>query len=109
MKLDSITMTPRQIMKDILAIQSIELDPSINKTERTFDTIANLIGSSDSSDGITTFDCYICYREASNAFLADKLYVYLKSVGIKPFMSKKTATIGKNYLDTFQSTLSSKY
>ena len=81
-------MTPRQIMRKIIPETPIEINPE--DTKSAFAEIAKQIGTQDSCDGRETFDVYICYREAYDAFYAERLHIYLKSLGIKPFFKNRT-------------------
>ena len=74
-------------MREVLPIPPILVDPE--HRELVFKEIAKQVGVRITCDGINDFDCFICYREGSDALLADHLFVYLKSVGIQPFLYKK--------------------
>ena len=85
-------------MREIIAITPVELNPQ--DTKPGFDEIATRIGFQECCDGRITFDVFICYREASDAFYADRLYVHLKSLGIKPFLLKRSwMPDGSDYLE----------
>lgn len=75
-------------MRELLSIPKIEINP--NDTETSFTAIANKCGACKSCDGKKFFDVFICYREAADALIADRLYVYLKSIGIEAFLDKRS-------------------
>ena len=80
-------MTPRAILKGYFPINRYEVEPS--RLFPCFDDIAHRVGSHPACDGISSYDVFICYREASDALVADRLYSFLKRVGIHPFLDKK--------------------
>jgi hypothetical protein len=95
---DRITKTPRQLMTEMFKIQGIRLDPT--DLDPAVQKIIDTVGRS-KSDGVNSFDCFINYRVASEADIAEKLYLYLKSNGIKAFLDKKCLQSGKDWKTGF--------
>jgi hypothetical protein len=95
---DRITKTPRELMTDIFKIQGIRLDPT--DLEPAVQRIIEAVGKS-KSDGVNSFDCFINYRVASEADIAEKLYLYLKSNGIKAFLDRKCLQSGMDWKTGF--------
>lgn len=98
--ISKLTRTPRSIMNELFEIQGIaldptDLDPAINK-------IANYVGRG-FGDGVNTYDCFISYRVAADADLAEKLYLYLKTKGIHTFLDKKCLKNGERWAEGFLS------
>lgn len=93
-----VTMTPRAIMSTLFEIQGIrvdptDLDPAINK-------LIKVVGKG-FGDGVTTFDCFINYRVASDSDLAEKVYFYLKSEGVHAFLDRRCLKDGEMWKDGF--------
>lgn len=99
---NAISQSPRQIMSELLLIQGVPLDPA--DVETTVNKIREAIGSGE-GDGVQSFDCFISYRVAADADLAEKLYLYLKSYNINAFLDKKCLKNGENWKDGFLSGL----
>ena len=87
-----VTTIPRKLMGDLFAIQGISLDPS--DVEPVVTKITHAIGCS-GCDGVNSFDVFINYRVATDADLAEKLYLYLKDQGIRAFLDKKCLKDGE--------------
>ena len=91
---DAITMSPKQIIGKLFSIQAIHMDPFDIKT--TGNKIAAIVGKG-YGDGISCYDCFISYRVATDAHLADKLYLYLKSINFYPFLDKYCLKPGESW------------
>ena len=89
-----VTTTPRKLMGDLFAIQGISLDPS--DIEAVVTKITHAIGSG-GGDGVNSFDVFISYRVATDADLAEKLYIYLKTRGIHAFLDKRCLKDGEKW------------
>lgn len=95
---EKVTMTPRSIMSELFEIQGIAVDPT--DVEVAVDKLAKAIGPG-FGDGKTKFDCFINYRVAADADLAEKLYLYLLSRGIHAFLDRKCLKNGEKWKDGF--------
>lgn len=95
---DRITMSPRMIMSKIFEIHGISVDPSnIDSSIRILkESIGCTLGV-----GTTKYDCFISYRVESDADIAEKIYLYLKSEGVHAFLDKYSLTHGEKWKDGF--------
>eukprot|EP01038_Epipyxis_sp_PR26KG_P008916 gene8916-12024_t len=93
-----VTKTPRSIMSTLFEIQGIAVDPT--DLDPAVEKIAKAVGPG-FGDGINKFDCFINYRVASDADLAEKLYLYLKTKNIHAFLDKKCLKNGEKWKDGF--------
>jgi hypothetical protein len=95
---DRVTLTPREIMSQLFQIQGIATDPS------DLDTVITKLSkvmTKGYGDGENTYDCFINYRVATDADLAEKLFLYLNLAGYHPFLDKKCLKNGENWKDGF--------
>ena len=100
-----VSVTPRKLMTNLLAVQGIALDPS--DLDAAIDKIVATVGSSNGvCDGEHSYDLFINYRVASDADVAEKLYLYLKTKGINAFLDKKCLKAGEPWKEGFLSGLS---
>ena len=95
---DRITMSPREIMQKLFQIQGIRLYP--NDVELAANKVFKVVGRS-KSDGITTYDCFLNYRVAADADIAEKLYYILKANGVHAFLDKKCLQDGMDWKTGF--------
>ena len=95
---DSISMTPRSILTELFQIQGIPLDPS--DLDPAINKIIQVVGKS-AADGINSYDCFINYRVAADADIAEKVYLYLKANGIHAFLDKKCLKDGQDWKSGF--------
>ena len=95
---EQVTKTPRFIMTKLFEIQGIAVDPT--DLDPAVDKIARAVGTG-FGDGISKYDCFINYRVAADADLAEKLYLYLKTKGIHAFLDKKCLKNGEKWKDGF--------
>lgn len=95
---EKVTRTPRSIMSTLFEIQGIPVDPT--DLDPAVDKIAKAVGTG-FGDGKEKYDCFINYRVASDADLAEKLYLYLKTKGIHAFLDKKCLKNGEKWKDGF--------
>ena len=93
-----VTQTPRSIMVKLFEIQGIAVDPT--DLEPAVDKIAKAVGSG-FGDGKSHYDCFINYRVAADADLAEKLYLYLANKGIYAFLDKKCLKNGEKWKEGF--------
>jgi hypothetical protein len=95
---DCITQTPRVIMSKLFEIQGIKVDPS--DLDPAISKIKSVVGQG-FGDGINRYDCFINYRVASDADLAEKLYLFLKSSGIHAYLDKYCLVDGMKWKEGF--------
>jgi thiol-disulfide isomerase/thioredoxin len=96
---DSVTLTPRVIMKQIFEIQGFAVDPT--DVEYAVQKVLNSIGSNRFGDGMSTFDCFINYRCDSDKDFAEKLYYALKAHTVHAFLDKKCLKTGMPWKEGF--------
>ncbi len=73
-------------MSYIHIILYLRLDPA--DIETTVQKIKGVVGTG-YGDGETRYDCFINYRVASDADIAEKLYLYLKTANVHAFLDRK--------------------
>lgn len=95
---EKVTVSPREIMTKLFEIQGIPLDPA--DIESTVQKVKGVVGTG-YGNGIDKYDCFINYRVAADADIAEKLYLYLKSVNIHAFLDKKCLKNGEKWKDGF--------
>lgn len=95
---EQVTKSPRAIMSKLFEIQGIAVDPS--DLDPAIEKIAKAVGGG-FGDGVNKYDCFINYRVAADADLAEKLYLYLKTKGIHAFLDKKCLKNGEKWKDGF--------
>lgn len=95
---EKITKTPRQTMTKLFEIQGIPVDPT--DLDSAVEKIAKAVGTG-FGDGKEKYDCFINYRVASDADLAEKLYLYLRTKSIYAFLDKKCLKNGEKWKDGF--------
>jgi len=101
-----VSVSPRDLMAELLKIQGVSLDPS--EIDVAIQKISMIVGDSRGvCDGVETHDVFINYRVGSDADLAEKLYYALKSVGIHAFLDRKCLRDGEPWADGFVKGLSS--
>ena len=91
-------------MSDLFGIQGIPLDPS--DLDPAIAKIAQAVGYSGVCDGKTKYDVFVNYRVAADADLAEKVYLYLKTMGIHAFLDKKCLKDGEPWKEGFLTGLS---
>jgi hypothetical protein len=116
-----VTRSPAQIMREMFALQGTKLDPE--NLDATADQVARYLGSigvdadmqrraccigdnmvSSENRGMTSdsrFDCFISYRVATDAHLAESLCDKLRLKGYTPFLDKKCLPPGQEWRDNF--------
>ena len=99
---EKVTVNPREIMTKLFEIQGIPLDPA--DIESTVQKIKSVVGTG-YGDGITKYDCFINYRVAADADIAEKLFLYLKTANVHAFLDKKCLKNGEKWKDGFLSGL----
>ncbi len=95
---DSVGDSPRVIMTKLFMLQGIKVDPS--DLDPSFQILESVIGKGH-GDGVNSYDCFINYRVATEADVAEKLYLYLRSNGIHAFLDRKCLKNGQNWKDGF--------
>ncbi len=95
---DRVTRTPQALMSDLFTLQGLPVDPS--DIDAAVEKIKKFTGRG-IGNGTTLFDCFISYRVATDADLAEKLYYSLKNDGIHAFLDKKCLKSGMNWKDGF--------
>jgi len=95
---EKITKTPRFVMNKLFEIQGISVDPT--DLDPAVDKIVKAVGVG-FGDGKTKYDCFLNYRVAADADLAEKLYLYLATKGIHAFLDKKCLKNGEKWKDGF--------
>ena len=100
---DSVQRSPSQIMHDLFQLQVIPLDPSnvAAAVEEIATTIRASIGENTGADGKTKYDCFLSYRVAADADVAEKLYDKLTVLGFFPFLDKFKLKSGQPWKDGF--------
>jgi hypothetical protein len=93
-----VTKTPRSIMCKFFEIQGICVDPT--DLDPAVEKIAKAVGSG-FGDGNSKYDCFINYRVATDADLAEKLFLYLRNKNIFAFLDKKCLKNGEKWKDGF--------
>jgi hypothetical protein len=95
---DRVTQTPRHIMSKLFEIQGVSVDPT--DLDPAVEKIAKAVGPG-FGDGKNKFDCFINYRVAADADLAEKLFLYLKTKNIHAFLDKKCLKNGEKWKEGF--------
>ncbi len=95
---DAVSSSPRVIMSKLFMLQGIKVDPS--DLDSSFQLLESVIGKGH-GDGVNSYDCFINYRVATEADVAEKLYYYLRSNGIHAFLDRKCLKNGQNWKDGF--------
>lgn len=80
---DELQTAPRDIMKNIFALQGMCLDPQNIKV--LVDQIKKCC-SQGYGDGESKFDCFLSYRVATDRDTVEKVYWLLKATGYHPFL-----------------------
>ena len=95
---DRITLPPREIMRKLLAIHGIHVDPSYFST-----SMISLRQCIDKARVIFTpkYDCFISYRKDSDFDLAEKIYLTLKNDGINAYLDRYCLAHGENWKGEF--------
>ncbi|RHY47438.1 hypothetical protein DYB30_006393 [Aphanomyces astaci] len=94
-----VTQPPSILLGRLLAYQGVHLiDPDDLTT--VLDTICNAIAPSQ-CDGISTYDCFINYRVASEKAVAEKLYLHLKTRNLHPFLDRMSLKTGEPWKEGF--------
>lgn len=89
-----IQTSPRVILAQLLQLQGIPMDPT--DMEPATSKISQVVGRG-KSDGFRSYDCFISYRPTTDAGLAEKLYLYLKSNKIVAFLDSKCLKEGEDW------------
>ena len=100
---EKLQVPPRTLMSRMFLIQGIKLDPSDIKP-----AVAKIVARLDrrsGCDGVNTFHCFLSYRCAVDADVAEKLYWMLKSEGFFPFLDKECLVSGMSWREGFLSGL----
>lgn len=95
---EQVTLPPRNIMTKLFEIQGIAVDPT--DLDPAVEKITKAVGGG-FGDGKSKYDCFINYRVATDADLAEKLYLYLATKGIHAFLDKKCLKNGEKWKDGF--------
>jgi hypothetical protein len=95
---ESVTKTPRHIMSKLFEIQGIPVDPQ--NLDPAIDKIVKTVGGG-FGNGVDKYDCFINYRVAADADLAERLYLYLELKGVRAFLDKKCLKDGEKWKDGF--------
>ena len=100
---DSVQRPPSQIMHDLFQLQVIPLDPSnvAGSVNEIAATIRASIGENTGADGKTKYDCFLSYRVATDADVAEKIYDKLTVLGFFPFLDKFKLKSGMPWKDGF--------
>jgi hypothetical protein len=94
-----VTRSPRDIMRDVLLLQGIHVDPM--KAKAAVHDLCEVMGSGGFGDGSSTFDCFISYRVAADHAFVQSLYWALKAHGMEPFWDQESLAAGSNWRDGF--------
>jgi hypothetical protein len=97
-ELTQITTSPRTIMKQLFAIQGLELDP--DNLKMAVAEISKVVGSG-FGDGIDKYDCFLNYRVNADKDIAEKLFYMLKAAGIYAFFDKECLKKGEEWKEGF--------
>jgi hypothetical protein len=95
---DRVTQNPRSIMSKLFEIQGVPVDPT--DLDPAVEKLAKAVGAG-FGDGKEKYDCFINYRVAADADLAEKLYLYLKTKNIHAFLDKKCLKNGEKWKEGF--------
>lgn len=99
-----VTTSPRTIMSRLFEIQGIKLDPS--DLEPAIAKIVKVVGKG-YGNGIDKFDCFINYRVAADADIAEMVYLYLKTEGVHAYLDKKCLKDAMKWKEGFLTGLTS--
>ncbi|RHY34465.1 hypothetical protein DYB32_000938 [Aphanomyces invadans] len=94
-----VTQPPSILLGRLLAYQGVHLiDP--DDLSAVLDAICHAVGPS-RCDGVTSYDCFINYRVASEKGLAEKLYLHLKTRNLHPFLDRMSLKTGEPWKEGF--------
>ena len=91
---EEVSWAPREVMTNMFQIQGIaldpkDIDPALQKVQNAIETKSEGY----CSDGVTSYDVFLSYRVATDADLAEKIYLNLKLAGLHPFLDKKVSEL----------------
>ncbi len=92
---DCVTKSPSILLEELFLIHGIQLDPKC--IDEACSKIVTAVKSTEKTSTDIVYDCFISYRVNANADVAEKIYFYLKSEGIHPFLDKKSLTNGEDW------------
>jgi TIR domain len=102
---DELSVCPRDIMRDMFALQIGTMDRTPLQLERLADAIidhCNQVVERTYGDGKHRYHCFLSYRKASDLTVAEELFKILKTRECHVFLDTESLRIGQEWRQEFR-------